>query len=111
MLAKSTIVGALALACVWGGAATAADQDVPTPYGAALVPAEHHIIEVAIHPPGSRQFIINGGRYTAYGNACLGWEAGNRISLVEGNWHGWCRSVVFYNHTLRQSCEMSCGYF
>jgi hypothetical protein len=109
MLARTIVAGGLLLACAAGAPSGAADISVH--HRAGRVVPEHHIIEVAIHPPGSRQFIINGSLFTARSPACLGWEAGNRIDLVEGDWHGWCQTAVFYNRTLRRSCEMSCGYF
>jgi hypothetical protein len=108
MLAKSIMAGALVVG--FAGTPTGA-ADTSARHHAGRVAPDHHIIEVAIHPPGSRQFIINGRVFTARSPACLGWQAGDRIDLVEGDWHGWCQSAVFYNRTLRRSCEMSCGYF
>lgn len=72
---------------------------------------DHHIIEVAIHPPGSRAFIINGAHFAAKSDACLGWEAGDRIALVSGEWHGYCTSAVFRNLSRGRTCEMWCGYY
>jgi hypothetical protein len=69
-----------------------------------------HIIEVAINPPNSREFIINGSRYASKGDSCRRWEAGDRIDLIRGDWHGFCVSSIFHNYTRRSTCEMWCGY-
>jgi hypothetical protein len=71
---------------------------------------DHHIIEVAINPPNSREFIINGTRFAPKPNSCAGWEAGDRVNLISGDWHGWCWSATFENLTRRQTCDMWCGY-
>lgn len=71
---------------------------------------DHHIIEVAITPYAAREFIINGSHFAPKGDACRGWEAGQRITLVAGDWNGRCVSAVFRNLSLRRTCEMWCGY-
>jgi hypothetical protein len=71
------------------------------------LPPERHVIEV-VQPPYSGNFIINGTRFTAKSPACLRWAAGERIRLLAGDWHGHCIEAVFYNVTLRSTCEMWC---
>lgn len=110
MLAKSIMIGAVALACVSFGQAIADESGAVRQRGAVVVP-EHHVIEVSVDSPLPRRFIINGHVFTARSDTCLGWHAGHRVSMVSGDWHGWCYSAVFHNRTLRRDCEMYCGYF
>jgi hypothetical protein len=72
------------------------------------LPAERHVIEV-VSPPYSGNFIINGARFTARTPACFGWVAGERITLVAGDWNARCVVAVFYNFYRRNTCEMWCG--
>jgi hypothetical protein len=72
------------------------------------LPAERHVIEV-VSPPYSGNFIINGARFTARTPACFGWVAGERITLVAGDWNARCAVAVFYNFYRRNTCEMWCG--
>jgi hypothetical protein len=115
MAAKSAALGALALACTVCVPAMAADLGAPSDgYRVQRVERwhavrEHHIIEVAIRPPLSHQYIINGYQFTAASPVCVGWAAGEHIRLVRGEWHGRCQTAVFYNVNRRQSCEMWCG--
>jgi hypothetical protein len=71
------------------------------------LPPERHVIEV-VQPPWSGNFIINGARFTAKTPACWRWAAGERIRLLAGDWNGQCIDAVFYNMTLRSTCEMWC---
>jgi hypothetical protein len=71
------------------------------------LPPERHVIEV-VQPPWSGNFIINGTRFTAKTPACWRWAAGERIRLIAGDWNGQCIDAVFYNMTLRSTCEMWC---
>jgi hypothetical protein len=71
------------------------------------LPPERHVIEV-VRPPYSGSFIINGAAFTAKGPVCWNWTAGERVTLIAGEWHGWCTSAVFYNLTRRRSCDMWC---
>ena len=72
------------------------------------LPAERHVIEV-VQPPWSGNFIINGARFTARTPACYGWVAGERITLLAGDWNARCAVAVFYNFNRRNTCEMWCG--
>jgi hypothetical protein len=54
-------------------------------------------------------FIINGTNFAARSPACLSWVAGERITLLAGDWHGYCVSATFYNVTRHQACQMWCG--
>ena len=80
-------------------------------YHRRYLPPERHVIEV-VQPPYSGIFIINGVRFTGMTEACLGWVAGERISLVAGDWHGHCVTAVFYNFRRHNTCETWCraGY-
>ena len=71
------------------------------------LPPERHVIEV-VQPPWSGRFIINGTRFIGNSPACYTWAAGERITLVAGDWHGRCEQAVFYNLDRRSTCEMSC---
>ena len=71
------------------------------------LPPERHVIEV-VQPPWSGNFIINGTRFTGKTPACWRWAAGERIRLIAGDWNGQCIDAVFYNATLRSTCEMWC---
>jgi hypothetical protein len=72
------------------------------------LPAERHVIEV-VSPPWSGRFIINGTGFTGKAPACFGWAAGERITLVAGDWHGECVEAVFYNYARHNTCQMWCG--
>lgn len=99
-------IGAVVALCALGQPAFAADaSDAAMP----RVP-DNHVIEVAINPPNSREFIINGRHFAPKGEACRGWEAGDRIALVDGQWHGFCISKTFKNLSRNATCEMWCGY-
>ncbi len=71
------------------------------------LPPERHVIEV-VQPPYSGIFIINGIRFTGMTSACLGWAAGERIRLIDGDWHGHCVTATFYNFARRSTCQMWC---
>jgi len=104
----SKTIGAVFAICVVCQPVFAADVGVGV---TTIVPDTGiHIIEVAINPPNSREFIINGRHYAPKGDSCRGWEAGDRIDLVQGDWHGFCVSSTFRNYTRRSTCEMWCGY-
>ena len=100
---------ALALACIACEPALADGTGFARyrPYHWYALPPERHVIEV-VQPPYSGNFIINGTRFTAKSPACLRWAAGERIRLLAGDWHGQCIEAVFYNVTLRSTCEMWC---
>jgi hypothetical protein len=71
------------------------------------LPRERHVVEV-VQPPWSGNFIINGARFTGISASCLSWAAGERITLVAGDWHGRCVTAVFYNFHRRSTCETWC---
>ena len=72
------------------------------------LPPERHVIEV-VSPPWSGRFIINGTWFTGRTAACVGWAAGERITLIAGDWQGQCVEAVFYNYARHNNCEMWCG--
>jgi len=69
------------------------------------LPPERHVIE-GVRWPGSGVFLIN-GRYFA-SPACPHWAAGERITLIAGDWHGYCETATFYNFRRRAACTMWC---
>jgi hypothetical protein len=72
------------------------------------LPPERHVIEL-VRPPYSGSYIINGATFTAATAACAGWNAGDRITLLAGDWHGRCVGAVFYNVARHRACQMWCG--
>jgi hypothetical protein len=73
-----------------------------------LLRPERHVIEL-VRPPYSGSYIINGTYFTAKSAACPGWTAGDRITLLAGDWHGRCVDAVFYNAARHGACQMWCG--
>jgi hypothetical protein len=73
-----------------------------------MLRGERHVVEV-VRPPYSGSYIINGARFTAESAACTGWNAGERITLSAGDWHGRCVDAVFYNVARHRACRMWCG--
>jgi hypothetical protein len=72
------------------------------------LPPERHVIEL-VRPPYSGSYIINGARFSAETAACAVWNAGERITLLAGDWHGRCGDAVFYNVMRHRACRMWCG--
>jgi hypothetical protein len=104
---KAAAALALTLATVLPAAGDGFIAPRPRYHSYFYLPPERHVIEV-VQPPYSGNFIINGTRFTAKSPACLRWAAGERIRLLAGDWHGHCIEAVFYNVTLRSTCEMWC---
>jgi hypothetical protein len=76
---------------------------------AIVLPPERHVIEIVKNAYSDR-FIINGARFSAKVPACAyGWLAGERVTLLSGEPHGYCVDAVVYNATRRRACEMWCG--
>jgi hypothetical protein len=73
-----------------------------------LLRPERHVIEL-VRPPYSGSYIINGAHFTAKSAACPGWTAGDRITLLAGDWHGRCVDAVFHNAARHGACQMWCG--
>jgi len=69
---------------------------------------ERHVIEV-VRPPYSGSFIINGAKFTGISAVCGGWVAGERITLLAGDWHGRCVDATFYNVARHNACQVWCG--
>jgi hypothetical protein len=109
-MAKSIFV--LALAIVTCGPALSAELGLEGPHTVQTtrhrLPPERHVIEV-VRPPYSGAYIINGTPFTAASAACADWNAGERITLLAGDWHGRCVGAVFYNVARHRSCQMWCG--
>jgi hypothetical protein len=71
------------------------------------LPPERHVLE-GIHPPGSNRFLINGRYFAAASPACARWLPGDRITLLAGDWHGYCEVAVFRNLRQGGTCTMWC---
>jgi hypothetical protein len=74
-----------------------------------VLPPPRHVIEV-VSPPYSARFIINGARFAGLNRACFSWAAGERVTLLAGDWNARCFGAVFYNFTRRSRCETTCGW-
>ena len=72
------------------------------------LPPERHVIEL-VRPPESGAYIINSAHFTAKSAACSGWNAGERVTLLAGDWHGRCVDAVFHNVARHRNCQMWCG--
>jgi hypothetical protein len=88
--------------------AFSADLGVHADRWVGVLPPEHHVIEI-VRPPYSGSFIINAAAFTAKTAACWDWAAGERVTLLAGDWHGRCLDAVFYNLIRHRSCAMWCG--
>jgi hypothetical protein len=71
------------------------------------LPPERHVVE-KVSPPFSGNYLINGTWFTALSPRCSRWISGERIALVAGDWHGYCRTAVFRNLSRRATCELAC---
>ena len=71
------------------------------------LPPARHVVEV-VQPPYSANFIINGIQFKGMTAACFRWTAGDRITLLAGDWHGHCVTAVFYNFRRRSTCQTLC---
>jgi hypothetical protein len=69
---------------------------------------ERHVIEL-VRPPDSGSFVVNGANFTAKSPACSPWTAGERITLLAGDWHGRCVDAVFHNVARHSACQVWCG--
>jgi len=108
-MAKSIFVLVLAISTC--GPALSAELGLPIEGSHAtqhMLPPERHVIEL-VRPPYSGAYIINGTSFTAASAACAGWNAGERITLLAGDWHGRCVGAVFYNVARHRACQMWCG--
>jgi hypothetical protein len=113
-LATLIAVAALALGLAPGQAAELLRSAAPRTYivhhnysRAIVLPPERHVIEVVRHAY-STDFIINGASFHGIGPCSYGWVAGEQVELIDGEWHGACRTAVFRNVPRHMSCEMAC---
>jgi hypothetical protein len=72
------------------------------------LPSERHLIE-SVRPPYIGSYIINGALLTAKSGVCTGWAAGDRATLLAGDWQGRCVDAVFRNAARHRSCQMWCS--
>lgn len=104
----SKSLAALFLAVLASHPAVSADLGAHARRPLSLLPPGRHVIEI-VRPPYSGSFIINAAAFTAKTPACWNWEAGERVTLLAGDWHGRCIDAVFYNVARHHSCAMWCG--
>jgi len=97
-----------------GAPAIAAELGEPAParsyvpqYHFAL-PPERHVLEVVNFSSFGLRFLINGHYFRANPWECPGWIAGDRVTLVAGEWHGYCATAVFHDLTRHRTCRMEC---
>jgi hypothetical protein len=86
------------------GEATAA----PQAYVRYPLPPERHVLEVVNFSSFGLRFLINGHYFRANPLECPGWVAGDRVTLLEGEWHGYCATAVLYDLTRHRSCRVAC---
>jgi hypothetical protein len=95
------------------GPAISAELGAPAPgtyvpqYHFAL-PPERHVLEVVNFSSFGLRFLINGHYFSANPLECPGWVAGDRVTLVAGDWHGYCATAVFHDLTRHLTCRMAC---
>lgn len=68
-----------------------------------------HVVEIVDASSFGVRFIINGHPFTPVSGACSGWAAGDRVSLISGEWHGYCADAVFRNTRRGRTCEALCN--
>ena len=102
----SKLISLLLLTCVANGSAAAADLGYTprSPGGSGW-----HVVEIVDASTFGVAFIINGHRFTPVSGACSGWTAGDGVTLLSGEWHGYCANAVFRNTTRRRTCETLCN--
>src|SRR5437899_6894234 len=69
------------------------------------LPPERHVIE-GVRPPGNGVFLINSRRFAS--TACPTWVPGDRITLLAGDWNGYCETATFRNLRRGGTCTMWC---
>ncbi len=115
---RSTSIGTLVLGLVLALSAFAParpDEAPPTHHRhryvhhgyPTMLPREHHVIE-QVRNGISTDFVMNGTWFSGIDDCPLGWTAGDRIRLRDGDWHGNCESASFYNASRRRTCELAC---
>jgi hypothetical protein len=98
-LPMSKLISLLLLSCLASGPAPAATRHAQT----------QHVVEVVDASSIAVRFIINGHAFTPVGGACSGWTAGDGVSLISGEWHGYCANAVLHNTTRGRTCETRCN--
>ena len=103
-------ISLLLLTCVATGSAAAADLGY-TPRG--QYASGRHVVEIVDASTFGVAFIINGHinghRFAPVSGACSGWTAGDGVTLLSGEWHGYCAGAVFRNTTRRRTCATLCN--
>jgi hypothetical protein len=72
------------------------------------LPPERHVLEVVNFGNFGLRFLINGHYFRASPSDCPGWAAGDHVTLLTGEWHGYCVTAVFHDLTRARSCRVSC---
>ena len=93
------------------GPAVAAELGEPAPHAYVhrfALPPERHVLEVVNFSSFGLRFLINGHYFRANPLECPGWIAGDRVTLVAGEWHGYCATAIFHDLTRHRSCRVEC---
>jgi hypothetical protein len=72
------------------------------------LPRERHVLEKVDFSSFGLRFLINGHYFRASPSDCPGWVAGDRVTLLAGEWHGYCVTAVIHDLTRDRSCRVSC---
>ncbi|MGP0091629.1 MAG: hypothetical protein ACLPKB_16950 [Xanthobacteraceae bacterium] len=115
---RSSSIGTLVLGVVLALSAftpTRSDEAPPTyhrhryvhRWHPTFLPREQHVIE-QVRNGISTDFVMNGTWFSGIGDCALGWTAGDRVRLLDGDWNGYCESASFYNASRRRTCELAC---
>ena len=72
------------------------------------LPPERHVLEMVNFSSFGLRFLINGHYFRADPLACPGWVAGDRVTLVAGEWHAYCATAVFHDVTRHRTCRLEC---
>lgn len=107
-MSKLTLLLLLTLFASEPAAAAELDGAAPVRHRFALA-RERHVLEVVDASAFGVRFIINGHAFAVPSGTCPGWVAGDRVSLVAGEWHGYCATAVFHNATRGRSCDTWCN--
>ena len=80
----------------------------PAPRYHFALPPERHVLEVVNFSSFGLRFLINGHYFRANPYECPGWVAGDQVTLVAGEWHGYCATAVFHDLTQHRTCRVAC---
>jgi len=109
---RSTWMTSLIFAGMLCGPAISAELGEPRAYVPRYhfrLPPERHVLEVVNFSSFGLKFLINGHYFSANPWECPGWVAGDHVTLLAGEWHGYCAVAVFHDVTRHRTCRMACN--